>query len=68
MEGDTIVLTDIFKYEQTGLTEDGKIIGEMKPTGMRPMFSMRLEAAGFKLKPEVFGATVLEVLERNRRR
>lgn len=67
MEGDTVVLTDIFKFEQTGIGEDGKIEGSIKPTGMRPLFSPRLEDAGFKLKPEVFGATIAEVLERNRK-
>jgi pilus assembly protein CpaF len=68
MEGDTVVLTDIFKYEQTGVSEDGKVIGNMKPTGMRPLFGTRLEAAGFKLKPETYGASFAEVLERNRKR
>ena len=68
MEGDTIVLTDIFKFEQTGLSPDGKIEGKLEPTGMRPMFSPKLEAAGFKLRPEVFGATIAEVLERTRKR
>jgi pilus assembly protein CpaF len=54
MEGDTVVLTDIFKFEQTGVGEGGKIIGELKPTGIRPIFSPRLEAAGFKLSAEIF--------------
>jgi pilus assembly protein CpaF len=52
------VLTDVFKFEQTGVSEDGRIIGELKPTGLRPMFSPRLEAAGLKLGPEVFGANL----------
>ena len=68
MEGDTVVLTDIFKYEQTGIGEDGAVIGEIKPTGLRPMFTPRLEAAGFNLRPETFGATIAEMMERNRRR
>jgi pilus assembly protein CpaF len=68
MEGDTVVLTDIFKFEQTGISVDGKIEGTIKPTGMRPLFSPRLEDAGFKLKPEVFGATIAEVLERTRKK
>jgi pilus assembly protein CpaF len=55
MEGDTIVLTDIFKFEQTGTTPDGKVVGELIPTGIRPLFMHRLESAGFKLGPEVFG-------------
>jgi pilus assembly protein CpaF len=54
MEGDVVVLTDIFKFEQTGVAQDGKIIGELKPTGIRPIFGPRLEAAGFKLSAEIF--------------
>jgi len=67
MEGDTVVLTDIFKFEQTNITLEGKVIGELKPTGIRPLFSPRLEAAGFKLKPEVFGVNIAEMLAINRR-
>jgi len=37
MEGDTVVLTDIFKFEQTGLGENGKILGDLKATGIRPL-------------------------------
>lgn len=54
MEGDTVVLTDIFKFEQTGVGPGGKIIGELKPTGIRPVFGPKLEAAGFKLGAEIF--------------
>ena len=54
MEGDIVVLTDIFKFEQTGLGQDGKILGELKATGIRPIFTPRLDAAGFKLGAEVF--------------
>ena len=57
MEGDTIVLTDIFKFEQTGVAEDGKVLGELKATGIRPLFSPRLEAAGYKLGADIFGST-----------
>jgi pilus assembly protein CpaF len=64
MEGDTIVLTDIFRFEQTGQTPDGKVIGQLKPTGIRPLFTPRLENAGFKLPPEVFGANVADMLRR----
>ena len=56
MEGDVITLTDIFKFEQTGITPDGKIIGQIRPTTMRPLFTRRLEAAGYKLGGEIFGA------------
>jgi pilus assembly protein CpaF len=69
MEGDTVVLTDIFKFEQTGMSADGKVLGELKPTGIRPLFTPRLEVAGFKLGPEVFGANLADMLgQRDRRR
>lgn len=56
MEGDVVVLTDIFKFNQTGVTSDGQVLGELQPTGIRPNFTPRLEAAGFKLGAEVFMA------------
>lgn len=66
MEGDTVVMTDIFKFEQTGIDPTGKILGALKPTGIRPMFTPRLDAAGFKLGPEVFGANIAEMLANRR--
>jgi pilus assembly protein CpaF len=68
MEGDTIVMTDIFKWEQTGVSPDSKVIGEMKPTGIRPMFSPRLEAAGFRLSAELFNAGTKDLMAERRRR
>lgn len=67
MEGETIVMTDIFKFDETGTDPNGKVLGELKPTGIRPLFSPRLEIAGFKLKPEVFGVNIAEMLASNRR-
>jgi len=67
MEGDTIVLTDIFKFTENGFDKDGKVLGELKPTGMRPLFINRLELAGFKLRPEVFGVNLAEILSSGRR-
>ena len=55
MEGDVLTLTDIFKFEQSGISPDGKILGKLRPTTMRPLFTPRLEAAGFKLGGEIFG-------------
>lgn len=66
MEGDTVVMTDIFRFEQTGTTPEGKVIGDLKPTGIRPLFSPRLEAAGLKLGPEVFGANIGDMVGRRR--
>ena len=54
MEGDTVVMTDIFKFEQTGVGQNGKILGDLKATGIRPNFGPKLEAAGFKLGAEIF--------------
>ena len=54
MEGDVVVLSEIFKFVQTGVTPDGKMLGEMSATGVRPNFTPRLEAAGFKFGGEVF--------------
>lgn len=54
MEGDTVVMTDIFKFEQTGVDPKGKILGELKATGIRPIFGPKLEAAGFKLSADLF--------------
>ena len=68
MEGDTIVLTDIFKFEQTGVTEEGQVIGELRATGIRPMFSPRLEAAGYKLGAAIFGTTIADRLNSRQRR
>ncbi len=68
MEGDTIVLTDVFKFDQTGITTDGKVEGSLKPTGIRPLFYSRLQASGIKLGPEIFGATAADILAANRQR
>jgi pilus assembly protein CpaF len=54
MEGDIVVLTDIFKFDATGIGPNGKILGELRATGIRPIFSPRLEAAGFKLSGDIF--------------
>ena len=55
MEGDTIVMQDVFRFEQTGLDENGKILGELRPTGLRPRINDRIEEAGIHLPPSVFG-------------
>jgi pilus assembly protein CpaF len=55
MEGETIVMQDIFLFEQTGLDDNGKIIGGLAPTGLRPRFNQRIEDAGIKLPPSIFG-------------
>jgi pilus assembly protein CpaF len=54
MEGDVVTMSDLFEFEQTGI-EAGKVIGRIRPTGLRPKFMDRIEDAGIKLPPSVFG-------------
>ena len=54
MEGDTVVLQDIFKFVEEGADSEGRVIGQIRPTGLRPMFTPKLEAAGFRLPAEIF--------------
>jgi pilus assembly protein CpaF len=54
MEGDVITMTDIFVFEQTGL-EDGRVIGRLRPTGLRPKFMDKIEASGIHLPASIFG-------------
>ena len=54
MEGSTVVMSDIFEYKKTGTSPQGEIIGELGPTGIRPLFMPRLESAGFKLPVSMF--------------
>ncbi|MEW6423891.1 MAG: CpaF family protein [Bacillota bacterium] len=54
MEGDVIVLQDIFLFEQTGVDKSGKVLGRFRATGIRPKFMDRLEVCGLELPPDVF--------------
>ena len=55
MEGDVITTTDVFVFEQTSIDAEGKIIGRLRPTGLRPKFMEKIEAAGINLPPSLFG-------------
>jgi pilus assembly protein CpaF len=54
MEGDVITTTDLFLFEQMGY-ENGKIVGKLRPTGLRPRFMEKIEAAGIHLPASIFG-------------
>ncbi len=54
MEGEMVTMSDIFEFEQTGI-ESGKIIGRVRPTGIRPKFNDRLEDAGIHVPASVYG-------------
>ena len=54
MEGDIITMSEIYRFEQTGI-ENGKVIGRLRPTGLRPKFMYRIQEAGIMLPPSIFG-------------
>ncbi len=54
MEGQIVTLQDLFRFRQTGVTSEGKIEGQIEPTGIRPTFAERFEAAGVRLPPSLF--------------
>ncbi len=54
MEGDVIVLQDLFRFEQTGIGTDGKVQGYFRATGIRPQFTERLLSAGQVLPENMF--------------
>ncbi len=56
MEQDVITMHDIFTFVQQGVDESGRIIGQIQPTGIRPLFVDRLERNGFTLPAEMFQA------------
>jgi pilus assembly protein CpaF len=61
MEGEQVTTQDIFVFERTGLSENGRVTGRFRPTGIRPKFYERLKVAGVPLSAQVF-QTVVEVL------
>jgi pilus assembly protein CpaF len=54
MEGNTLVMQDIFVYDQRGIDKDGNVVGEFKATGVRPKFVERFKLAGFDLPAGLF--------------
>jgi pilus assembly protein CpaF len=60
MEQDIITLQDIFLFEKTGLSENGKVLGRFRATGIRPKFYERLKASGIVLPTQLF-QTVVEI-------
>ena len=54
MEGNVIVLQDLFSFEKTGF-DDGRIVGHLRPTGVRPKFTELIDAAGYHLDAKLFG-------------
>ena len=57
MEGDVILMQDIFSFYQQGLDEDRKVIGEFRPTGIRPKFLETLQEHGVNIDERIFNMT-----------
>jgi pilus assembly protein CpaF len=60
MEGDTITMQEIFLFEKTGITQEGKVLGRFRATGIRPKCCERLRSSGINLPAEMFEG-VMEV-------
>jgi pilus assembly protein CpaF len=60
MEGDMATTQDIFRFEKSGITADGRVTGAFRATGIRPKFYERLRTAGFQLPATLF-QTVVEI-------
>ena len=54
MEGEVVTTQEIFKFERHGMGEDGAVLGELIPTGIRPSFAERLRVAGMPLAGDLF--------------
>ncbi len=54
MEGEIITMQDLFQFRQTGVDPEGRILGSMTATGLRPTFAERFAMAGIQLPESVF--------------
>jgi pilus assembly protein CpaF len=59
MEGDVIIMQEVFRFKQLGIDQNGRSYGQFESTGVRPAFIPRLEAAGIKLPTNLFQERVL---------
>ncbi len=61
MEQDTVIMQDIYKYNQQGIDENGRARGQFEASGIRPSFMDRLESAGVRLPASAFRQRVMMV-------
>ncbi len=59
MEGDVIVMQEIFRFKQLGIDQNGRCYGQYEASGVRPAFIPRLEASGIKLPTNMFQERVM---------
>ncbi len=58
LEGNVITLQDIFRFVQRGVDGEGRVLGEVQPTGIRPGFVEKFRLAGIELPNDLFVAGV----------
>jgi pilus assembly protein CpaF len=56
MEGEVVTMQEIFKFEQTGIDQNGKVKGRFRATGIRPKFAEKFQAMGIQIPYELFDA------------
>ena len=63
METDLVTLQDIFVFRHQGIDSEGRVLGQLEPTGLRPSFSQRLAQRGLSVEAALFGSerTLVEV-------
>ena len=54
MEGETVIMQDIFLFKQQGIDENGRAVGYFESTGVRPSFMAQLESSGVRLPTNLF--------------
>jgi len=59
MEQDTVIMQEVYKFDQQGIDETGRAYGQFTATGIRPTFMGRLEAAGVRLPSSAFRQRVM---------
>jgi len=62
MEGEVVTMQDIFLFEKMGISDDGKVRGALRATGIRPKFADALEIAGIELPANLFETSVPQKL------
>ena len=53
MEGESIVMQDLFAFEQTGI-KNGRVLGSLQSTGLRPKFADKFEINNIELPADIF--------------
>lgn len=65
MEGDKITMQDLWEFEQTGINEDGRVLGTLKPTGAVPTFMEEFDLAGIYVNKSMFDTGGMQARQAN---